>query len=129
MRKKIVKENEVPVNSASSGEIAGIGGTSSDPPVSKKKGRYSRRGKTMVSEEKTQELLIRLDERTRTIKSDFELFRAEIAELRGSIKEESDKYVTKEQFAPIQRAVYTVITFICMSIVGAVVSLVIQKVP
>lgn len=79
----------------------------------------------MVSEEKTQELLIRLDERSRGIKADIEELKSDIANMQTSQKRELEKYVTREQFAPIQKSVYTILTSIVLSVIGGIMSLVI----
>lgn len=77
----------------------------------------------MVSEEKTQELLIRLDERSRAIKNDIEELKTDISDMKSSQKRELEKFVTKEQFAPFARGVYTIVTSIVLSVVGGILSL------
>lgn len=77
----------------------------------------------MVSEEKIQELLFRLDERSKNIKSDIESLKEDVSDVRNAMKRDLEKYVTKEQFAPMQRAIYSVATFIIISVLGILISL------
>jgi hypothetical protein len=84
----------------------------------------------------TNELLIRLDERTSSIKKELESMRESIAELKRQVKEEKmdertnlKNYITKDEFAPIQKSVYAVASFIIMTVIGTIISLVVQKGP
>ena len=76
----------------------------------------------MVSEEKIQELLFRLDERSKNIKSDIEDLKNGLEDMKEATKRDLEKYVTKEQFAPMQRAIYSVATFIVVSVLGLLIS-------
>lgn len=80
------------------------------------------------------ELLIRLDERIVAIQKELVNINGEISELHRQIS--SDKvderntlkaYVTKEEFSPIQKTLYTIATLIIMTVVGTLLSLVINK--
>ena len=80
------------------------------------------------------ETLARLDERTRSIKNDIQFLKEEITSIKRSVKEETNdineslaKYVTKEEFSPIQRAIYTVASLIVMSVIGTLISLVLKR--
>lgn len=79
----------------------------------------------------TSELLIRLDERTASIKKEIEKLSSEIEQIREEIKsnKESDRknYVTKEEFAPLQKGFYAVATLIIMTVIGTLVSIVVHK--
>jgi transcription termination factor NusB len=76
----------------------------------------------MVNDEKTQELLIRLDERSRAMKQDVAEMKDNISDIQNSFKKDLEKFVTKEQFAPIQRAIYSVATFIVVTVIGTILS-------
>lgn len=73
----------------------------------------------MVSDEKTQELLIRLDERSKAIKNDVVELKDSIAMFKISVHREMENFVTKDQFLPISRGVYTVVTSIIVGIIGS----------
>lgn len=84
----------------------------------------------------TTELLIRLDERTSTIKSEIESLKDQIADLRRQFKEEKAEerealknYVTKDEFMPIQRGFYAMAGLIITTVIGTVLSIVLQKGP
>lgn len=62
------------------------------------------------------DLLIRLDER-------FDSLERSLEEHRNNLKE---SYVTKIEFAPIQRAVYAAIGFILTGFLGALLTLVLK---
>lgn len=90
-----------------------------------------------MAEEKVniQELLIRLDERTSSIKKELAEVKVEIEKLKDDMKEGSEKtrdtlsknYVTKEEFSPIQRAIYGIATLIITTVIGTLLSLVVHK--
>lgn len=83
---------------------------------------------------KTNELLIRLDERIQAIQRDVNELHEEINDLKRQIKADKaeDKinlknYVTKDEFIPIQRSIYAVASLIIMTVIGTLVSLVVHK--
>lgn len=62
------------------------------------------------------ELLIRIDERTKNLVKRFDEF-----EMNQS------RFVSREEFAPIQKLVYGVVGLILVSVFGALVSLVVMQ--
>lgn len=84
---------------------------------------------------KYQDLLIRLDERTRSIAKEIEQLQSEIEKIKQLIKEnrsleqaELKLFVTKEEFQPLQRTLYAIAFSIIMTVIGTLVSLVVHKV-
>lgn len=78
-----------------------------------------------------QELLIRLDERTAAIKRELTDLKIEVEKIKEHIKDDNDSnrksFVTKEEFAPIQRSIYGIATLIITTVVGTLVSMVVHK--
>lgn len=58
------------------------------------------------------------------IANDISYIKADIKEIKDSVV---TTYVTKDQFEPIQRLVYGLVGLILFAVVGAVVSLVLNK--
>ena len=84
---------------------------------------------------KYQDLLIRLDERTRSIAKEIEQLQSEIEKIKQLIKEnrsleqaELKLFVTKEEFQPLQRTLYAIAFSIIMTVIGTLVSLAVHKV-
>ena len=87
-----------------------------------------------MAERNFEELIYRLDERTQAIQKDIMELRSEIIDIKHQIKDNSSdnrttlkNYVTKEQFAPIQRAIYAAASLIVMTVLGTLLSLVVHK--
>lgn len=80
------------------------------------------------------DLLIRLDARLqsieKTVTENHIVMSDHINDLKkdfaSNVKEASDKFVTKIEFTPVQKAVYAVIGFILTGFLGAVLSLVLK---
>lgn len=81
-----------------------------------------------------QELLIRLDERSASIKKEIADIQSDVEKLKDQIREQNEEdrknlknYVTKEEFAPIQRSIYGIATLIVTTVVGTLLSIVVHK--
>jgi hypothetical protein len=81
-----------------------------------------------------QELLIRLDERSASITKEISDLKSDLEKLKDQIKEDNEEarknlknYVTKEEFAPIQRSIYGIATLIVTTVVGTLLSLIVHK--
>lgn len=82
------------------------------------------------------ELLIRLDERLKSIQAQFDTFGAkvfiEIDRMKTELKDDrtnvEDKYVTREEFDPVKKAVFSAIGVILAGVLAAIGSLVIRGV-
>lgn len=78
-----------------------------------------------------QELLIRLDERTAAIKRELSDLKIEVEKIKEHIQNDNESnrksFVTKEEFAPIQRSIYGIATLIITTVVGTLVSIVVHK--
>lgn len=88
----------------------------------------------MPDNHQTNELLIRLDERAASIQKEIKAINDDINELklqmkadRLEIRETLKNYVTKDEFSPIQRAIYAVASLIIMTVLGTLLSLVVTK--
>jgi len=87
-----------------------------------------------VDDVENRDLLVRLDERTDSIKKDLTNIRSDIVDLKNETKQRLDKqddkfksYITREEFAPIQRALYAIASLIIMSVVGTLLSFVLKR--
>lgn len=83
---------------------------------------------------KVLELLIRLDERTASMNKEIADIKADMDKFKEQIRKDTDEerknlkgYVTKEEFAPIQRSIYGIATLIITTVVGTLLSLVVHK--
>lgn len=80
------------------------------------------------------ELLIRLDERLKSIQSQFDSFAlkilADIQSLKSDNKSDKEnidnKFVTKEEFLPVQKAVFAAVGLILSGIAAAIGSILIH---
>ena len=85
----------------------------------------------MPEPQNTNELLIRLDERAVSIQREIKQLNDDISEIKNNIKENRAEYikqfVTKEEFAPVQRSIYGIVSLILVTVIGTVLSLVIHK--
>lgn len=87
-----------------------------------------------IDDIENRDLLVRLDERTDSIKKDLTNIRSDIVDLKNETKQRLDKqddkfksYITREEFAPIQRALYAIASLIIMSVVGTLLSFVLKR--
>lgn len=88
----------------------------------------------MAQDDNSKELLIRLDERLKSIQSQFDSFAlkilADIQSLKSDNKSDKDnidnKFVTKEEFLPVQKAVFAAVGLILSGIAAAIGSILIH---
>lgn len=61
-------------------------------------------------------LLARIDERTKRLEDDFVDLKAQL----------TSKFVTKEEFMPVKTICYSLVSIICIGVLGALIALVIK---
>lgn len=82
--------------------------------------------------DREQELLVaRLDERVKGLERDFALLRDQLnqlaAQLKDVIEDTEKRFVKKEIFQPIQKAVLSIITLVVFAVVAALLGLILPK--